>query len=192
MKTITFDEKLFENSVLQLWERVGMEFIPEKVIVIESGGGYLADVLVKNRKLSPTDIVRIKTTRKLTRVKKSHGKTLIKFFPGFINILLRKIESYSKEFIFMFFKLKEERVVDVISGEFSEIVGKKVLILDDAVDSGVTLKSVFEFVESNSSNMTEIKSAALTVTFKNPLIFPNYFVYKRTLIRFPWAIDVAK
>jgi hypoxanthine phosphoribosyltransferase len=192
MKTVTLDNDLFKNSVLELWSQIITEYIPDKVIVVESGGGHLVDVLIENGKVIQKDIIRIKATRKLTGLKKSRGATLIKLLPDTFSILLRNIESYIKEFIFTVFKQENERVINFVSGNISEISGKKVLILDDAVDSGVTLRSIVEFVQMNASEKIEIKTASLTVTFKKPLVFPNYFLYKRTLIRFPWSIDVAK
>ena len=67
--------------------------------------------------------------------------------------------------------------------------GLNVLVVDDAVDSGATLRNVISALMDISPNNV-IKTAALTVTRKSPIVMPDYYLYHdRTLMRFPWSED---
>ena len=68
--------------------------------------------------------------------------------------------------------------------------GRKVLIVDDAVDSGATMLAVAEALREANPE-AEIRTAAITVTTPKPLITPDYSMYK-DLIRFPWSMDAKK
>ena len=64
----------------------------------------------------------------------------------------------------------------------------KILIVDDAVDSGYTLKNVVDKLEKNNSS-AKIYSLAVVVTDKNAVKIPDYYLYSDVLIRFPWSLD---
>lgn len=67
---------------------------------------------------------------------------------------------------------------------------KKVLLIDDAVDTGDTLKAVSDLIKETYPSL-EVRTAALTVTASQPEIMPDYYLYHdHTLIRAPWAIDM--
>lgn len=76
-----------------------------------------------------------------------------------------------------------------------EIAGSapaRILVVDDAVDSGATLRTVIATIRSTWPD-AEIRSAVLTVTRSRPLILPDYTLYPRgTLLRFPWSLDAAQ
>lgn len=79
----------------------------------------------------------------------------------------------------------------LLSKSVREVVSKagRILIVDDAVDSGATLLRVAETLRSASPE-AQIASAVITVTTRNPAIKPDYTLYNdRTLIRFPWSAD---
>ena len=66
---------------------------------------------------------------------------------------------------------------------------RSILIVDDAVDSGKTLKTIVDEVRKKYLT-AEIKTAVITVTTKQPIILPDYYLfYNHTLIRFPWSAD---
>ena len=67
--------------------------------------------------------------------------------------------------------------------------GHKVLVVDDATDSGCSLLSVLNAIEEYGSN--EIRSAVITVTRKHTAIIPDYALFRNsTLVRFPWSADM--
>lgn len=66
---------------------------------------------------------------------------------------------------------------------------KKVLVVDDAVDSGATLDAVIKALKRGYP-IIEVKSAVLTVTMDNPIVNPDFSVYhNQTILRLPWAVD---
>lgn len=66
-----------------------------------------------------------------------------------------------------------------------------VLVVDDAVDSGVTLAAVLRRLRDQCRPDLAIRSAVVTVTLNNPLAEPDYTLYRGVLCRFPWSFDAA-
>lgn len=66
--------------------------------------------------------------------------------------------------------------------------GGRVLLVDDALDSGASMKAVTERL-AIINPAVKYEVAVLTVTQRNPVYRPDYSLYQQTLIRFPWAMD---
>jgi hypoxanthine phosphoribosyltransferase len=66
-----------------------------------------------------------------------------------------------------------------------------VLVVDDAVDSGVTLATVLRLLRESSPPDTQFRSAVVTVTLAQPLAEPDFVLYRGVLCRFPWSFDAA-
>ncbi|MDE6702075.1 MAG: phosphoribosyltransferase domain-containing protein, partial [Muribaculaceae bacterium] len=67
---------------------------------------------------------------------------------------------------------------------------RKILIIDDAVDSGATLKAIVEKFKAEYPN-TDIRSAVITQTHPQAIYKPDYCIFDNsTLIRTPWSIDM--
>jgi hypoxanthine phosphoribosyltransferase len=67
----------------------------------------------------------------------------------------------------------------------------RVLVVDDAVDSGVTLSTVLRLLREAAPAGTELRSAVVTVTLDQPLVEPDFTLYRGVLCRFPWSFDAA-
>ena len=67
----------------------------------------------------------------------------------------------------------------------------RVLVADDAVDSGVTLNTVLSMLRALCPPATDLRSAAITVTLDNPVVEPDYALYRGVLCRFPWSFDAG-
>jgi len=67
----------------------------------------------------------------------------------------------------------------------------RVLVVDDAVDSGVTLATVLRLLRQAAPPGTELRSAVVTVTLDQPLVEPDFALYRGVLCRFPWSFDAA-
>ncbi|MEZ8585579.1 hypothetical protein AB6C83_13125 [Vibrio cyclitrophicus] len=68
---------------------------------------------------------------------------------------------------------------------------KKIIIIDDAIDSGYSFKLVDEFVKHNLS-FGSLYSTVAVVTQKEPLYKPTFTLFSDVLIRFPWSSDAKK
>ena len=78
-----------------------------------------------------------------------------------------------------------------IGGRVQAMQAPRLLVVDDAVDSGKTLATVLRALREACPAGTEIRSAAITVTLDNPVAEPDYALYRRVVCRFPWSFDAA-
>lgn len=67
----------------------------------------------------------------------------------------------------------------------------RVLVADDAVDSGTTLAAVLRTLREVCPPATELRAAAITVTLDDPVVEPDYALYRGVLCRFPWSFDAV-
>lgn len=67
----------------------------------------------------------------------------------------------------------------------------RVLVVDDAVDSGVTLSTVLNLLRRTCPPQTEFRTAVVTVTLTQPLVEPDFLLYRGVLCRFPWSFDAT-
>ena len=66
---------------------------------------------------------------------------------------------------------------------------RRVLLVDDAVDSGATLSTICEEFRRNYPDIS-FRTAVITVTAANPVFMPDFYLYHNfTLVRMPWSID---
>lgn len=68
---------------------------------------------------------------------------------------------------------------------------QRVLVVDDAIDSGVTLSTVLQLLRQACPPQTEFRTAVVTVTLAQPLVEPDFVLYRGVLCRFPWSFDAA-
>lgn len=81
--------------------------------------------------------------------------------------------------------------IDHIAGQLNARDLSRVLVVDDAVDSGSTLLCVLDALRRSLGSDTEVRSAVLTVT-RAPAqrcITPDFSLFERVLLRFPWSND---
>lgn len=65
---------------------------------------------------------------------------------------------------------------------------RRILIVDDAVDSGESMKKVVETVRGLNPRAS-VRTAAITLTTPAPAVSPDYYLYNQVLVRFPWSKD---
>ena len=68
----------------------------------------------------------------------------------------------------------------------------RILVIDDAVDSGATLATALQVLRDVCPPGTEIRSAVITQTLDRPIVRPDYVLHRGTLCRFPWSFDAAR
>ncbi len=64
-----------------------------------------------------------------------------------------------------------------------------VLVVDDAVDSGLTLAAVLAAVRRVAGPAVPVRSAVITVSTATPLVRPDFTLFEGALCRFPWSFD---
>ena len=68
----------------------------------------------------------------------------------------------------------------------------RVLVIDDAVDSGLTLATVLQTFRNVCPPEVEVRTAVITVTTEHPVVAPDYALYRGVLCRFPWSFDARR
>lgn len=149
--------------------------VPDAILTIASGGDFVGGMMFNNIPHFST-----KAQRPSTKYKGSLVKAILKIIPYSIKNRLRIIEAK---------KLKGARkTISKVNLPPLPYEGT-LLIIDDAVDSGITLKAVSDTVAEYYPDLS-IKTAVITVTTQKPVIHPDYSLFRNsTLIRFPWSAD---
>lgn len=73
----------------------------------------------------------------------------------------------------------------------ADLSGQRVLLLDDAADSGATILAARGWVESCGARPAEVQAAVMTVTTASGRETVDIFLLE-SLCRFPWSADSAE
>lgn len=192
MSVITLTPTLLHAASRQLAQRViGAGFQPQVVVGILNGGAQVArlmlEALPKEASYCEICISRPSTQHK----RQSFTQRLLRQMPLWLCNLLRVVESRVTE-------LRSSRSALVRIGDITlspeaearmQSAPCQVLIIDDAIDSGATIKKVSEQLQERFSDI-ELRVAVITVTTPHPLCDADFCLYhNRTLCRFPWSND---
>ncbi|MCK4906730.1 MAG: hypothetical protein KAS64_04225 [Spirochaetes bacterium] len=195
MKLITLNKKGLESNCKELASVVSKHKSFDLVIGIKTGGAVVGNIVYTELKNNHNNLkyTEVSLSRKSKGFKeKTLIKSILKILPYFILNLMRRFESVlstllkrriSMETLDGDKNLKMKKLDQLLSGKPRDI-----LIIDDAVDSGKTLFVIDQYIKSINSKI-KIEYAVITITQKSPLILPDYYLYKNTLIRFPWSYD---
>jgi hypoxanthine phosphoribosyltransferase len=167
-------------------------FAPDAMVGIATGGSHVAHELVDHLSARPT-LTHVRLSRPGTELKKrlSAGQ-LLRRLPTFITDHLRWLEVASRE-QFVRVRRRHHAELPASLNDHPDLPAAlagatRVLIVDDTVDSGNTLK-LAEALVAAAAPGAEIRTAVLTSTWKRPPVKPHYCLYHRTLVRFFWSFD---
>lgn len=153
-------------------------YIPDHVLYVERVGLFIGNEIAGYFNCSISGIY---TNRSGTSIK-SKLKLLFRFLPRRVTHFLRKLEIKSNVH-----SVKSQRNVQVEG--FWPPKNKKLLIVDDAVDTGSSLKAVVDFLFSNGYKNSDLKTAVLTVTQRDAAVRPNFALFENIGLAFPWSYD---
>lgn len=183
MKIITSDYntlKIYCNELINMAVTSG--FSPDVIVGIPSGGTEIGRIM---RDLAPegcryNECVIIRPSSKK---KKSRLKRILPYLPTFILNFLRICEAKISFRFSSRGKINKVEIPDEIA------LYNRILIVDDAVDSGATLNTVYNAIHKIAP-YAQIKTAAITVTLSNPIRDTDFSIFhNNTLVRFPWSMD---
>lgn len=185
MRVITVDDKAFGEMCRQLMaEVVDSGYEPDVIVAVARAGVFVA------RAINFGNFYTVRCSREGSKAKKNGLGIMLRYLPSFVNVMLRKLEYRLLQWRDKSVNY-QPRTVEM-SPELEAVLnkgGRKVLIVDDALDSGRSLRSVVEELRK-CGNGNEIRTAVITVTRPETVCDPDYALYRdRTLIRFPWAAD---
>ncbi|WP_312922730.1 phosphoribosyltransferase family protein [Empedobacter brevis] len=194
MKVVNFDQKVFDSFLQKNLEK----FLDENgnclVVGIKEGGIPIAKMVVKQLQKESSakiDFVSVTCQRPSTKRKKSNQLikiTLQKSFKILPQSILNRLRII--EYKYLLHKAENNSREITFPDNFDWKVYDKILVVDDAVDSGNSLRSVLEKIEQEIIiPKTNIISLTVVVTNKQSVIVPDYYLYSDILIRFPWSLD---
>lgn len=193
MKVVTLLENDFDRECIRLAALVSKDYIPDLVVGILTGGGYVGKRVFEA----------LKTEAGATYLEVSieRGGTEIKS-----RINLRQILRRLPEPLLNFLRIAEVMVLELASKvrvpqRQSNILIpedvraylnsglRRILIVDDCIDTGATLKCILDYFNKEFDIQHVMKCAVITKAHKKPLVEVDYLLYNRVLIRFPWSFD---
>jgi hypoxanthine phosphoribosyltransferase len=193
----TLDQPAFDIACANLLRMVATSYAPTLLVGVRTGGLVVAEAMARAAEgrlpVMPLTCRRASTATK-SRVPFLHE--LLAVLPrgavDAMRVLEHRLLSPRRK--------KQARPPDVDHGEAGAIAAllscspgdNRLLVVDDAVDSGVTLATVTDLLRTNCPAPTEIRSAVITVTLEAPRAEPDYALYHGVLCRFPWSFDAAR
>ncbi|MBY6225135.1 hypothetical protein [Ferrimonas balearica] len=191
MKVITANEDSLREFSLSTIEQVESisEFPNILVLGIANGGLPLAEMIFecyKGRskfvKLASVRCSRPSTKKKNSGPLSKLFSTIIKLSPVYLLNLMRITEHY----ILSRTRDKNREYIEIGKIDYSDF--DLILIVDDAVDSGYSLKFVADSVEEKAPRAKIYKSVFVT-TQDNPIYKADFSYLSGVLVRFPWSAD---
>lgn len=193
-KVVTLDGADLERDSELLARLVVRDYMPQAVLGIATGGALVARHMSFGPDTQQLECAmrRVGTT---AHARWGIGASVLSRTPYCISDTLRRIEdgvlerrgseprSPTEELI---------RGVHAAGAAMLERGLKRLLVVDDAVDSGATLHCVLSVIASLkdlSGVDVQTASIAVTRTLGSALATPDYSVYRDTLCRFPWSAD---
>lgn len=199
VKTILNNE--FDDLCFDLANEIISDgYKPDIVIGIKNGGSIIAKNVLKYLNITcKPKYYELVVQHNCTKVfEKVHIDRIFRLIPNPILNAIRICQIGIYEFLYNRFgyirKYYVEQNLDKELQFYLHQGGRKILIIDDAIDSGHTMNNARGYVDWFSLPMPGheqniLKCAVATITYKNPIIKPNYSLYNRTILRFPWAFD---
>lgn len=191
----TLNKSEFEFACAALMHRVLAEFQPDLLVGIRTGGMVVAEAMA--RAASPPIAVMPVTCRRAATGVKSRLKVLptvlgalprpavdgLRWLEHHLLTARRRSQSRSQQI--------DHAEASAVGHHFRSAVAPRVVVVDDAVDSGLTLATVLQLLREVCPAELQFRSAVVTVTLAQPAIEPDFVLYRGVLCRFPWSFDAA-
>ncbi len=113
---------------------------------------------------------------------KSRMKVLLRVMPRFVTHFLRQLELKSH-----IHDINKERHVSC-EHEMPPR-GKRILMVDDAIDTGHSLVAVLDYLTNHGYSKDDIKIAVLTTTGTTPALRADFSLLDQVVCAFPWSYD---
>jgi len=113
---------------------------------------------------------------------KSKFKFILRLLPRFVTHFLRQLELKSN-----IHGVKKERRISC-ENEMPPR-GKRVLLVDDALDTGHSLVAVLDFLKAHGYRREDIRVAVLTTTGADPALRADFSLLDQVVCAFPWSYD---
>jgi len=181
MKVHTLDKSALQAAATEL-ENKAQLFAPDLIVGIATGGEYVAEMM-----FSQVPHVTVRSSRPSTEAKQSLGFIwrIIRNLPDFVKDGMRVAEA-------KWLGRRRSGTQEPLSLSADIITfiarSKKILIVDDAIDTGMTMKRVINAIRGVEGER-DIAVAVISVTMSDPIVEADYKLYTGVLVRFPWSKD---
>lgn len=165
------------------------DFYPDIVIGVLNGAKVILEQFKKSEKFVTSQFVEVKLQRKTEKSKSNKFVlSVFKILPYAILDKLRMIESKKVKSSITNIDFAMLDNLSFLLDHFPDIDVKRILIIDDAVDSGKTMYILRKQLNEKYPH-AEIKSAVIAWTIEQSIVKPDYYLYKNILVRYPWSKD---
>jgi hypothetical protein len=191
----TFDAASLGRATVELWEivRAPAGRDPALVVGVRSGGWEVAGLLPPVRSQS-IEALPVTCRRPSTSAKARSMPRWIRSLPRPVRDRLRLLEHR------WLTRTRAGSVADgrsVDAGDLERLAarlsalhpGSWILVVDDAVDTGATLRAVLDAIGRVAPAGVGVTTAAITVTTPDPIVRPDVALLDGWLCRFPWSLD---
>jgi len=180
---IKLDNKELNSIVKEyIHTKINPDFSPEIVVGIKTAGDVVGKIVYETfLELNKNPHYEsIKFQRSTTNIKDKYLRDLLKKLPEKILHVLRKIEFN----IYIKFSSSSKKSNSLKKSDKS---GKKILLVDDSVDTGRTIVKAKNYLLNKYSN-ADIRVFSIAQTTVDPVDYPDYVIYNEMIIG-PWSID---
>ncbi|GAA4815674.1 phosphoribosyltransferase [Litoribaculum gwangyangense] len=188
MEVITLNNEAFFKTCEELISKI--DFEPEVIVGILDGGGYVSNEFKNKNDFQKVQFNSVKLKRKSYLKNNFIVKVVLKLLPYKVTNRLRLMESKKVKKTISDLNLNDLSNCE-INFKFinnSEEKIKNILIVDDAIDTGKTI-----FIIKNKLKKllpdAKIKIAVISWTIETSIIKPDYYLFKNSLVRYPWSLD---
>jgi len=192
----TLRQPAFDAACAELMRLVDADYTPTVIVGIRTGGLVVAEAMARSR-ATPLPVLPI-TCRRIstgTKTRLPLVRTALARLPRPVTDVMRRLEHRW----ITTRRTRQDRPqridqaeADVIAAWLHTASQPRVLVADDAVDSGVTLATVLRLLRAAGPPGMALRSAAITQTLDHPIVTPDYVLCRGTLCRFPWSLDAAR
>lgn len=151
-------------------------FVPSTVLYIESGGWLIGQLLGLR---FGCQTVGVQYRRRGHELRTSMGRFL-RHLPAPVLTALRKLDLRVLSLL-----PRDRRGLARISPD----IQAPILIVDDVVDTGLTMSQIEEVIRAHGIYPELIRSAVIGVTRDSPSYSPDVRIFASEICRFPWSND---
>jgi uncharacterized protein len=194
LPTRTFGQAAFDAACTELTRMVGRDYAPALLVGVRTGGFVVATTMAR---VASLPVMPLTCRRPTTFFKSSIPglKSLLAALPEPLLDALRRAEhrvaaGHRREARATLVDLAEAAAIGDRLRNLQP--GARVLVVDDAVDSGVTLATVLQKLRAICPPGVVVRTAVITVTMEDPIVIPDYALYRGVLCRFPWSFDARR